>query len=113
MSSSSSTFTSKLRAFGILRLTVDQLKKKKNLKLGDEVIMKEKETGRERRITLTSGVLETATPPLSARNAAGHEWHAVIPVRGTDVRVMNIRSIFYPGGYDTLRAMSRRDHVCQ
>lgn len=43
-----------LRASDILSLTVGQAR---NLKLGDEVVLKEKKTGRERRITVNAEVL--------------------------------------------------------
>jgi len=47
-----------LRASDILSLTVGQVQ---NLKLGDEVVLKEKKTGKERRITVNAEVLDAVT----------------------------------------------------
>ncbi len=56
-----------LRASDILSLTVGQVR---NLKLGDEVVLKEKKTGKERRITVNAEVLDAVTHLIKSLTAA-------------------------------------------
>ena len=57
-----------LRASDILRLHVGQVR---NLKLGDEIVLKEKKTGKERRITTNAEVLDAVNQLLISRSAEG------------------------------------------
>ncbi len=59
-----------LRASDILRLNVGQVK---NLELGDEIVLKEKKTGKERRITVNAEVLEAVKQLLASRKVSGHD----------------------------------------
>lgn len=58
-----------LRASDILSLTVGQVR---NLTLGDEVVLKEKKTDKERRITVNAEVLDAVTHLINSIKTAGH-----------------------------------------
>jgi len=55
-----------LRASDILRLTIGHIR---DLKLGDEIVLKEKKTGKERRITVNAEVLDAIKQLLDVRLA--------------------------------------------
>ena len=53
-----------LRASDILGLNIGQVR---NLKMGDEIVLREKKTGKERRITINAEVLEAVNQLLASR----------------------------------------------